>query len=136
MASDAHLPNSGDLPASAVARVAQARGCIGPYPCGRGAGANGADLPCACESALARTMTAAVGSPETLAWHADEAEKTADIMFAALTAFDDEPAAEPTDEMVERVMEAVAEAFGACSRVTAERIIAAAFSTQEVHHDG
>lgn len=36
---------------------------------------------------------------------------------------------EPTDEMIERVMEAVAEAFGACSRVTAERIIAAAFST-------
>ena len=34
---------------SNIERVAEQRGCAGPYPCGRGAGANGADLPCNCE---------------------------------------------------------------------------------------
>jgi hypothetical protein len=36
-------------PRSDVARVAENQGCIGPFPCGRGAGANGSDLPCDCE---------------------------------------------------------------------------------------
>lgn len=33
----------------AITAVARCRGCIGPYPCGRGAGANDTDLPCDCE---------------------------------------------------------------------------------------
>lgn len=33
-----------------VASVAKRRGCIPPAPCGRGAGANGTDLPCDCEA--------------------------------------------------------------------------------------
>lgn len=42
----------------------------------------------------------------------------------------DEPV-EITDEMRERVMEAVAENFGACSNVTAEQIIRAVFPRKE-----
>lgn len=36
---------------SRIERIATRRGCIGPYPCGVGAGANGSDLPCDCEAA-------------------------------------------------------------------------------------
>lgn len=40
-----------------IAAVGRERGCIGPYPCGVGAGGNGDDLPCDCE-AIAMTRKA------------------------------------------------------------------------------
>lgn len=41
----------------AIAEQARRRGCVGPYPCGRGAGANGVDLPCDCEALAAEFGT-------------------------------------------------------------------------------
>lgn len=73
-----------DLPPSAVERIAKLRGCIGPYPCGRGAGAHGDDLPCVCEAALEGAMCVSAGSPELLPWTDEEAERAADVVFAAM----------------------------------------------------
>lgn len=48
----ADIGNPG-CPNSDIAAVGRHRGCIGPYPCGVGAGANGTDLPCDCEALAA-----------------------------------------------------------------------------------
>lgn len=46
-----HCARSSQAPSPrSVTAIAKERGCILPAPCGRGAGAHGADLPCDCET--------------------------------------------------------------------------------------
>ena len=39
-----------------INQIGARRGCIPPYPCGRGAGANGSDLSCDCEAIAERAF--------------------------------------------------------------------------------
>lgn len=61
---DAKLATSGE-PLS-LDDIGRARGCVGPYPCGRGAGANDADLPCDCESIALECRIGPPRGPEAL----------------------------------------------------------------------
>jgi hypothetical protein len=68
---------AGVVPASAVARIAAARGCAGPSPCARGQG-------CACEQATRAAALSCCGDPSRYPWRADEVERAADVVVAAL----------------------------------------------------
>jgi hypothetical protein len=67
------------VPVSAVGRIAAARGCDGPRACRREDG-------CACEQATRAAAMSCCGDPSRYAWRADEVERAADVVVAALLA--------------------------------------------------
>lgn len=69
----------GIVPASAVARIAAARGCARATACARGQG-------CACERATRAAALSCCGDPSRYPWRADEVERAADVVVAALLA--------------------------------------------------
>ncbi len=71
------LAPDGVVPASAVARIAAASGCAGPSACGGGQG-------CACEHATRAAALSCCGDPSRYPWRADEVERAADVVVAAL----------------------------------------------------